>query len=284
MAALMPFRADRDQDSGDIDQLVRELVSRGADVGQENKGNVFYTALSATCFCAGAGTINFLLDRGACGEVPDPVFGRLPLHFAAANGIENFRTIMLAYHGDVNMMRADKGGKTCLHWAAQFGNAETIAFILSRVAREGAAARARYVSTPDEDGWTPLCWAVRPYVLGPFEGMRSETPNHAAAVDILLKNGADPGIRCPLGNGDDSEPESLTLLELARRSGADDEVIRLLTEANTDRTVQFCAAAGIRKYKHLRASCDVCLAVGLAPHATEFLLPPVLLTQSQRLF
>ncbi|KAK4041960.1 ankyrin repeat-containing domain protein [Parachaetomium inaequale] len=214
--------ARRDRDSEEIDRLVRSLVSRGADVKQAVKGNVFYTALSAACFGVGTGTINFLLDEGASADLADPVFGRLPLHFAAMNGIENFRAILLAYRGD--MMRPDNSGMTCLHWAAQFGNAETVGFILSKAG--DSATRKRYVSAPDEHQWTPLCWAVRGLKLSLAEGMVSETPDHAAIVRIFLENGADPLIECPLGNGDTAE--SLTLLELARRSDASDEVISTL--------------------------------------------------------
>jgi ankyrin repeat protein len=275
VAALRPMDARRDQDSENIDRLVRELVSRGADVKQAVKGNVVYTALSAACLGAGTGTINFLLDEGASADLADPVSGRLPLHFAAMNGIENFRAILLAYRGDI--MRPDSSGKTCLHWAAQFGNAETVSFILSKAGDD--AMRKQYVSAPDEHQWTPLCWAVRGLKLSWAEGMVSETPDHAAVVRTLLENGADPLIGCPLGNGDTTE--SVTLLELARRSGASDELIsrfsmlaKQLEEIRPDGANRSARADGalVRRYTAADGSCDVCLSVGSTPQ-----LPVVLL-------
>lgn len=118
MAALQPEHASRDRDGLEIDDLVRELViSRGADVKQKVAGNVFHTALSAACLAARTGTIHFLIQRAAsyAGRAdPDPVFGRLPLHFAAANGIENFGAVSVLllgnYGGDMAMMRPDGSG------------------------------------------------------------------------------------------------------------------------------------------------------------------------------
>jgi ankyrin repeat protein len=272
VAALRPMDARRDQDSEEIDRLVRELVSRGADVKQAVKGNVVYTALSAACLGAGTGTINFLLDEGASADLADPISGRLPLHFAAMNGIENFRAILLAYRGDI--MRPDSGGKTCLHWAAQFGNAETVSFILSKA--DDDATRKLYVSALDEHQWTPLCWAVRGLKSFWAEGMVSETPNHAAVVRTLLENGADPLIKCPLGNGDTTE--SLTLLELARRSGASDELIselstlaRQLDKLRPDGANRSAHADGALVHRYTRAdeSCDVCLSVGSTPQLSS---------------
>ncbi|TDZ13598.1 putative ankyrin repeat protein [Colletotrichum spinosum] len=104
------------------DNLARRLVRMGAEVGQTVPGSRFYTALSAACYGAGTNTINFLLDEGASAQLADPIFGWLPHHFAAGNGVENFRAILHAFRGD--MMTADKMGKNCLHWAAQSGNLE----------------------------------------------------------------------------------------------------------------------------------------------------------------
>ncbi|KAH6628318.1 ankyrin repeat-containing domain protein [Chaetomium tenue] len=257
VAALYPTVAYRDQDSEDIDRLVRELVERGADVKQAVRGSLYYTALSAACLGAGANTINFLLDEGAVADVADPVFGRLPLHFAAANGLENFRTILLAFRG--SLLHPDAAGKTSLHWAAQFGNADAVRFILASKAMGEGAARARYMDQRDEHGWTPLCWAVRQLDLGWVEGMRSETADHAAVVRVLLENGADAGVDCRLGNGETTE--TLTVLELARRS-AGDEVIGALTNHLEQR-----GAVGVgtsdgpfRRYQVISAGCDMCLS------------------------
>jgi ankyrin repeat protein len=258
VAALRSAGAQRDQDSEQIDRLVRELVARGADVRQAVRGNVFYTALSAACLGVGAGTINFLLDEGAAADVADPVFGRLPLHFAAMNGLENLRTMLLAFRG--SLLHPDGAGKTSLHWAAQYGNASAVGFILASKAVGEGAVRTRYVNQRDEHGWTPLCWAVRELELIMVGGMRSETANHAAVVRVLLENGADAEVECQLGNGETME--TLTVLDLARRS-AGDEVIGALTkhieqrhpiDTDTDR-------GPVRRYQLYGTSCDICLSV-----------------------
>lgn len=223
VAAIRPALAQPDQDSEQIDQLVRELVARRADVRQVVPGNVFYTALSAACLGAGPGTINFLLDEGAAADLADPVFGRLRLHFAAANGPENFRTIPLAFRG--SPLHSDSASKTSLHWAARYGNADAVRFILASKAMDEGAARARYVDQRDEHGWTPLCWAVRELELRLIGDMRSETADHAAVVRMLLENGADAEVECRLSDGEATE--TLTVLDLARRS-AGDEVIGAL--------------------------------------------------------
>jgi ankyrin repeat protein len=276
VAALRSFRAQRDQDSEQIDRLVRELVARGADVRQAVPGNMFYTALSAACLGSGVGTINFLLDEGAAADLADPVFGRLPLHFAAMNGLENLRTMLLAFRG--SLLHSDGAGKTTLHWAAQFGNAYAVRFILASKAIGEGAARARYVNQRDEQGWTPLCWAARQLELTWVGGMRSETADHAAVVRVLLENGADADIECRLGNGETTE--TLTILDLARRSAGDD-VIGALTKHLEQRRPTDIGTGGdpARRYEVNSTSCDICLSVSplsLPPLLTALLpsLPP----------
>jgi ankyrin repeat protein len=59
------------------------------------------------------------------------------------------------------MMVSDNEGKNSLHWASQFGNSKTGEFILSRM-NNLPVMQAKYVALANSDGWTPLCWAVRP--------------------------------------------------------------------------------------------------------------------------
>ncbi|KAL2169729.1 hypothetical protein VTG60DRAFT_5782 [Thermothelomyces hinnuleus] len=262
MAAVLPADASRDTHCDDIDQAVRELVFRGADVTQTVEGSVFYTALSAACLGTFPGTIRFLLDEGASAGLADPVYGRTPLHFAAVNGIENFQALLLAYRGS-DVMRPDKSGKTCLHWAAQYGNAETVRFILFEVA-EDDAARRHYVSAADEDGWTPLCWAVRALECGWVKTMRSETPDHAAVVRLLIESGADARVECGLYDGDRDAIESLSPLTLASRSSAACEVVSVLEEHLQElRLDKDDDGTPVRRYAVDGITCDVCMAVSV---------------------
>lgn len=119
------------------------------------------------------------------------------------------------------------------------------------------------MSRPDEDGWTPLCWAVRALQLARVEDMRSERPDHAAVVRLLIENGADPEMECKLGDGETTE--SLDLLALARRSGpAAEAVISVLEEHLRGPRYE---GGAVRQYTvyGTSTSCDICLAVHLPP-------------------
>lgn len=270
MAALLPGnQASRSQDAVNVDQIVRTLARHGADVTLAVPVGTFPNAISTACFGAGVSTINFLLDEGASSQQADPISGRVPLHFAAANGIENFQAILLSYRGD--MMVADNEGKNCLHWAAQFGNAKTAELILSRMDNQ-PVMRARYVALADSDGWTPLCWAVRPCEGDLASGMRSEKRDHAGVVRSLLRHGANPAVTCQHGTGDAAE--TLTPLMLARQCDAGEEIINMLKYGVEGRPrsgeVQSTKgdAGPVRRYNQwFSTTCNVCLGVSFSnPH------------------
>ena len=184
LIAALAGRGQRTDSEIKVDQIVRALVHDGANVQATIRGATFHSPIFAASLGAGVGTINFLLDEGASAQQADPGSERLPHHLAAANGIVNFETMLLSYRGDI--MAADKTGKNCLHWAAQYGNAKTVEFILGRLANQ-PARRARYVDQVDNDGWTPLCFASRPYFSQSFAGgMRSESSDWAGVVSLFL--------------------------------------------------------------------------------------------------
>lgn len=265
MAALLPWGANRSEHASIIDTMARILVHSQAPVYQKVRGSRFYTALSIACFGAGVGTLNFLLDQGASVQLADPDSGRLPLHFAAANGIENLQAILLSYKGD--LMTADKEGKNCLHWAAQMGNAQATKFILDRLRSDTPGAEAQYINQGDSDGWTPLCWAMRQCDGYIGQGMRSEKLDLVGVVRTLLKHGADPSLPGTLGSvrdGESSEmsdqflrPEKLTPLELANRFGADHDIIKMLEDATGIRDSVPC----VRWLRPSGDICDICLNV-----------------------
>ncbi|KAF4537795.1 Ankyrin repeat protein [Lasiodiplodia theobromae] len=267
MAALLSYHGPDHEDAATIDVIARTLVfhraseNAGANVQQEVHGSRFYTALSAACLGASVRTLNFLLEQGASAQVRDPVSGRFPHHFAAANGIDNFRSIMLSYNDD--MMVSDKAGKNCIHWAAQFGNLNTILFILARLRDTGSQERVmQYINQPDSDGWTPLCWAARPWPNTLFEWTRSEKRDFAGVIRTLLENGANRTVQCALGNGWVIErPDILTPLELARWCKADDDVINLLRYGveGESRPRDEESSQPVRRYVLHTITCDICL-------------------------
>jgi ankyrin repeat protein len=265
----------RSKDILTIDVITRILVFKEADVKQTVPGGRFYTALTAACLSAGPATLKFLIEEGAKVDLADTVSGRLPHHFAAANGLDNFQAIMLSYRGD--MMVSDNQQKNCLHWAAQFGNLGVVEFIISRLNDEGKLAR--YINRPDSDGWTPLCWASRPCKGGWVKNMRSEQPNSEGVVKALLLNGAQRDVKCSLGNGTDTE--ELTPLDLARRCDAGEDIIAMLQHGVGDQS-DFEAGSGmiaegpVRIYAlYENLFCDICFHVSFPyNNPTPFSIAP----------
>lgn len=254
IAACMPCRRyDTENPQSrmeSVEGIVRALVAKGADVSLTS-GITIFNALCAAALSAGVGTINFVLDKSASTFTPDPL-GRLPIHFAAANGIRNFEAVALVYGDDI--MIPDKFGKNVLHWAAQVGNAETVKAILEKLS--SPTNKNRYVNLEDADGWTPLAWASRTaaHDIGPFWA-RSEPQNYKATIQQLVDNGGDILVRFRMGRGD--EAEELTPLTMAKRCEADDAVINLLTPSvGTSRQ-----SGDGRVYVKSDGYCDFCFAV-----------------------
>lgn len=211
-------RATREWDAPRVERIVRMLVDNGADVRLCTQHGIFESPFSAACFAATPSIISFLLEHGPHMQ-GHPATGRMPIHLAAANGPEVFQAILPLHVGDLTVV--DNEGKSCLHWAAQFGNAQTLSLILSKLE---SFERIAEVSRPDRDGWTPLCWAARAYAEGGAfsSAARSEKPDFAATICSLLDHGASREVRCRWGE------ETLSPLELAEGYGAEEEIVRML--------------------------------------------------------
>ncbi|KAK7736192.1 hypothetical protein SLS53_007222 [Cytospora paraplurivora] len=127
IAACAPIDSQKPHSDVEVElargeHIVRDLVAHGANVDAV-AGPPIFNALCGASLFAGPGTVTYLLDKTTSARTPDP-HGRLPIHFAAANGIRNFEAVAQA-HGD-DIMATDIFGKNVLHWAAQFGHLETV--------------------------------------------------------------------------------------------------------------------------------------------------------------
>ncbi|OAG40479.1 hypothetical protein AYO21_05379 [Fonsecaea monophora] len=254
IASCFPSGSVRSEHLRLMERVVRKLVEHPehpADV-KAMHGTTVYNAICAAALAGGPGVIDYLLTVGASTKDKDPL-GRVPIHFAAANGIRNFEFVKLAHRED--LMISDRFGKNVLHWAAQFGHVETVEDIFKSFAT--ARERKEYTNRPDVDGWTALCWACRPFT-GRF--MTSEERDYAGTVLCLLKNGADRAVECRMGQGDSAE--TFTPLKLAKLCNADDEIIGLLThglEGNPSsdaKKVTIDPETQGKKYTACAISCD----------------------------
>ncbi|KAK8917730.1 Ankyrin repeat domain-containing protein 50 [Metarhizium anisopliae] len=254
------------------DYIVRALIRAGANVNSTSKmaQHDSHRTLSTASLWARTSTLEIFLHEGADVEARDPV-GRQAIHFAAANGVGNLRAVMRFFEG--SFARADKSGKTPLHWAAQFGRLQSLKLLLSRMSPD---ERMRRVNEPDIDGWTPLCWAMRtsPIVWNHM----SEPFECKGLVQCLLQEGADPSIQCWIGEGQDKE--CFTLLRLAHLHDADEKMVALirdtLTKAiDTPKRRTEWEGKTCSLYKPRDVLCDVCLCYfeddngTLSPHIFE---------------
>ncbi|KAI1390787.1 ankyrin repeat-containing domain protein [Hypoxylon trugodes] len=255
ISACVPDDTDnRSETLEKMEQVVRTLIAHGADVNLMHEHTI-YNALSAACFSGGANVIKQLLGSGTSAQQPDPL-GRLPIHFAAANGLENFLAVIEAHKG--NWMVPDCAGKNVLHWAAQFGHVETVKAILEYLG-PSTEERRRYINLPDIDGWTPLCWATRPPGNGLVINLKSEPRAYAETVQCLLEEGADPSVEFYMNTKDGVE--TYTPVKMAQLCDAGDEMINLLSDRTKDKPhieVQLPDGSP-RHYRRSFIYCDICL-------------------------
>lgn len=273
MAACIPWlsnsqRVDLDDYFSRSEQIVRELISRGADINQE-RGIIFFNALSAAALLGGSNVVNCLLDKGASVGKRDP-FGRQAIHFSAASGLRNFEGLCLAADDDIRT--PDNFGKNVLHWAAQFGHVKTVRSIMRRLKFLPARDRRDFVNSRDIDGWTALAWASRPVVAPMWicEGWTlSEELDHAATIRFLIEEGADPAVEFRV-HGERSV-EMLTPWKMAKRCQLElpEETFRMLkpmvnrastTGSTNDQEVPEESEEGLR-YVRRDLFCAVCFTV-----------------------
>ncbi|KAL7928911.1 ankyrin repeat-containing domain protein [Trichoderma chlorosporum] len=237
--------------------IIRELIDHGADVNAMG-GVKFCNAISTAAFAADVNIVNLLLQKGASTHDADSI-GRLPIHYAASNGIKNFQAVALAYKGDV--MVCDRAGKNALHWAAQFGHLETMEAIFST---PGFSVE-KYINQGDIDDWTPLCWATRPHDKHFGTATPSESPAYVKTVKFLLDHGADRSVKFTIGTGEDVE--TFTPVQMARLCGAESEMIDLLEIDSDDNSITATdnksrdTKKQTKKYKSAGGFCVICLNV-----------------------
>ncbi|KAL4959118.1 ankyrin repeat-containing domain protein [Aspergillus stella-maris] len=231
-----------------VDQIVRLLVSRGAKIHTVHD-TIISNLLCAAMLGSGPITINYLLSEGL--SLKDRAgLDRLPIHYAAANGINNLDVALVSDH---DFTTEDITGKTALHWAAQFCHPQAVAKILAHAPT--GEERLRRLNHTDMDGWTALCWALRGQQTN-FLVSYSEPYSAKDTIEILLDAGADVSITCRLGG----EEERFTPLELAKLHDVSADIIEMISDKERiDSSAEWHTARLIRPYTCSDYGCDVCL-------------------------
>ncbi|KAI0528210.1 ankyrin repeat-containing domain protein [Xylaria bambusicola] len=208
MAVCLPYSKYLDG----TDKIIYHLLELGVDVNVRSRyvGN----PLAAAALACRPEIVRALLDRGAAYDGEDEM-RRKPIHFAALNGEENFRIIEERVGNEIGAF--DVLGRSVLHYAAQGGRLRVIKRIFELLPNLD-------VDTRDIDGWTPLCWVARGTTSWISEDRASEPTDPVGVVRYLLDRGADWGISCKVGD------KNWTPLEIAKYTGAPDEIIALLKE------------------------------------------------------
>ncbi|KAL2825348.1 ankyrin repeat-containing domain protein [Aspergillus cavernicola] len=260
MSACVPCKNPQGKTRGEIldriDQVVRTLVERGADL------HVQYTTPVSTLLCAGAlgsgpSTINYLVSKGLSLQEKG-CLNRLPIHYAAVHGRDNFEAVFLS---DRDLLSEDIARKNALHWAAQFGRVQTVEMILAHA--PSPEERRKRINHRDIDGWTALCWALRPITTIEHPEIHSEPYEITRTLQVLIEGGADAAITCRMGR----EDETFTVLELAKLHDASEDIITLLSDAaaatahlsSEGKATPTCTTTRpIRPYKTQAYDCDTC--------------------------
>ncbi|RKL44914.1 hypothetical protein BFJ72_g3565 [Fusarium proliferatum] len=219
------------------------------------KAGLWGYAINSAAFGSLPPVINLILDQNNAKVNVEDDMGRMPIHFAAYNGLANFEAV-LERGGDI--YAKDKQGRTALHWAAQTGRLQVVKKIISLMGAE------LDVDIPDIDGWTPLCWAPRhgSTLLKPENA--GEPALSADVVRLLIQNGAKRDVIVKQGE------ETWTPLSISRYHRSDPDVVSLLdscgsTDAddseNTSEVAEKKSKASSRLgVQQEDSSCDYCLS------------------------
>jgi ankyrin repeat protein len=243
------------------ESIIRYLINEAkADV--TTFGGLYGCVLNAACGRSTPEMVKLILEKGAKIDVKDGM-GRVAIHFAVARSMENFQLILDA-GGDVEAR--DKMGRTALHWAAIGGLVDVVARVIS--------LSRGLVDQADNDGWTPLLWAVRGCDTSQKIARSSE---QREIIKVLLDRGADPFIR---GKGLDRE---WSPVKVARYHGTDDAILQLLMEKAKDKLIGERGKDMWDETLHASAKaveineyCDSCLSVGFATLSP--LISPITIT------
>ena len=171
------------------------LLHAGARLDTEGERG---TPLHAAIMTGVVPLVTALLDNGADPKKPDPQWGMLPIHTAAFFGKPLVIRVLVG-RKLATVEDASEDGKRAIHWAAQRGQVESVATLLSMNA---------FMEAVTNDGLTALHLAA--------------AHGRSPLIKLLLDSGANPDVCCPDGR---------TVLHLAVQEG-DANVVGMLMQAS----------------------------------------------------
>ncbi|KAL6912633.1 hypothetical protein FSST1_010393 [Fusarium sambucinum] len=180
VAATLRWRsASRNGLASDVIAL---LLFNGADPGIPS--GIFRYPLISACLGSPADVIQLLLDSNASPADHDSL-DRKPVHLACYNSLDVLNALNLP---DSDFSSRDLIGRVPLHYAVMSGNIGLVQVVFERSERAGVDINVR-----DNDGWTPLLWAIRASRI--WYRHENERISIIDVVSFLLENGADPDIK-----------------------------------------------------------------------------------------
>ena len=149
-----------------------QLILQTGWINVHHRNQAGETALHAACRSKSRkAKVLYLLEFGANPDLPEPIHGRTPLHYAALSG-QNSAFDALLDHGANVLARCQSTGRTPVHelvWVGDYRQGQRPGLL-----RKAISSNSEILRAVDNRGWTLLHWAA-------FAG-------YAEAVDILLEH------------------------------------------------------------------------------------------------
>ncbi|KAI6380854.1 hypothetical protein MCOR25_001523 [Pyricularia grisea] len=215
------------------EEMVTYLLENNAKVDSLHNDTL---PIHAASMCCSVNIIKILIDKGADPEAIDNLH-RKPLHLACYNSLAAVEALIAALEerGASAESSSNAGlghdfglkdvlGRVPLHYTVATGDIALITYVLERSLAAGLT-----VNVPDNDGWTPLLWALRDADL--FEwGDDGRDRRVDEVVRLLLDRGADPAVRVSVPAIMDAPENEWFAVDVGRYYGTSSEVIGLLEE------------------------------------------------------
>lgn len=199
----------------EMKQIIQLLIEAGAEVNK--KGGKCGYPLHAACLVRAPDTIRFLLDKGAEASTED-IMQWNPAQLVSLRTTEHMNIFDIEEYRSLFSKR-DALGRTALHYAVVSGRLDLVKRVYELSGKEA--------NQKDNDGWTPLMWAVRFCVR-----WSTSTDQRADIIQFLKDEGADLWAR-----GEGLLGRGWSPLKVARYYGVPPDIIEMLVPDIKERSI-----------------------------------------------